>query len=261
MNCNRLSYRIGVNRSGHRYVYRSLRAAPREPWRRTAAAIAGMASLSALVACGNVPTIPSESLRSPIVASLVIEPSTLRAYGGVAVVSVVLRDPSRRLGDGERIALSLVTSTGDKESVQAEPIVCRLPSGADYKCRTFNLAVNTGYHVEDLLPHLQEIDGQVIWIGSTGEHATIKIASAGNDALEIAMQRASRWPGVLWVELSLVGYIQGGPPPAAAQITLPIEAAHVIVGDHRLQATTGETISASYQQPGGDVLVASARVP
>jgi hypothetical protein len=127
-----------------------------------------------------------------------------------------------------------------------------------YLCTEFILRMESGHHINELRPRLQEIPARFAFVQNDGLWGTMWILEG---ELQPAMKHARSWPGVESTEVSYIYRLDAFGdqtfPTSMVAIAL-VDFGSPILGDGIIQAGAGDLLVASYTQPDGQVLETSS---
>ncbi len=221
------------------------------------------AAASTTPACDGF-TDPSRDL-APALVSLAIDDlaSSLRD-GGLLYINAFPADTTFRLDAGERVPLAITVSSGDQESLRLYRVFCppreRL---AGFHCYSFILTMESGVQATSVAGQVAALGGRFHLVSVSGRIAGVTLFDP--DDLVRRARNARSWPGVAMTELSFPFCAPGAPPPCGSKsaLTAPmaVDTGGAVPMDGVLQVRPGDTLSVSYRQPDGSILVANGTIP
>ena len=168
-----------------------------------------------------------------------------------------LANPDLRPAENARVNLQLRTGSGDTEEMVLRPQYCG-DIEETYSCTEFILMMESGRHINELRPRLQEIPARFAFVANDGSWGSMWILEG---ELQPAMKHARLWPGVKSTEVSYLarlGGLVGSTFPTSMVAIALVDFGTPISGDGIIQAGAGDSLVASYTQPDGQVLEASS---
>jgi hypothetical protein len=181
--------------------------------------------------------------------------------GGVFFISATPVDTSFRLPRGQRLPLSVTVSSGDEERAGLSRRHCpaRERTTAGYPCFKFQVFMKEGHRPLELADQVAAVGGRFYLVSSN---------FAGVIMFEPELVRqaraATRWPGVAYAALMGTGCLPEAPclnSNSDLVVPMPLDFGAAIPGDGIVQVRSGDVVTATYQQPNGGTIQATAQVP
>jgi hypothetical protein len=181
--------------------------------------------------------------------------------GGVFFISATPVDTSFRLPRGQRLPLSVTVSSGDEERAGLSRRHCpaRERTTFGYPCFKFQVFMREGHRPLELADQVAAIGGRFYLVSSSFagivmfEPEVVRQANA-----------TTRWPGVAYAALGGTGCpLEGGCLNSDSDllVPMPLDFGTAIPGDGIVQVRSGDVVTATYQQPDGGTIQATAQVP
>jgi hypothetical protein len=175
---------------------------------------------------------------------------------GIIVVRAAPQDTAFRLGINQRVTVSVVTTSGDSETVELAPDLC---PPEPHQCSSIAVTMNSGGDVRSLRGAIENVGARLRSASPSGLFGAAWVLEPAHFAS--ALQAIASLPGVQTAEPDNVGGITG-PDYSAMSGGLPMDRAQVHVrGDHHLQFAPGDTITVSYRLSSGQLLTSVQAVP
>jgi hypothetical protein len=223
---------------------------------RWTARTAACAALCLSASCGDV--LGSLGFARPELSRLSISDSFARlVQGGLLYVDGFPVDTSFRLDRRDRVLVELVTSAGDRETLNLFRAKCPPRArGPYYECFQYSMMMRGGSTAQDVAPLVQAAGDRFTYVSESGALANVTVFDAG--ATIPHAQAARIWPGVSLVLLSQTAWPAEAPPPSDRRgwlrAPMRVDSGAVRLADGVLQVRSGDTIRARYTQPSGSVL-------
>ncbi|MEX2182419.1 MAG: hypothetical protein WD771_10280 [Gemmatimonadaceae bacterium] len=185
---------------------------------------------------------------------------------GVVEITASPADPSFRLPRRGRVGMKIATSAGDSESVALYRLWCpphrALPL---YACHSLVLVTRPGVNVTELETRVVDIGGRFSYVSEFSPDWAVVIFPAPS-GLMARRQQLLDWAEVSNAGLEGPGCVECGPEwlnavQAELAAAIPLEPGSPVVGDGVVQYAPGDTVTLSYLNPGGSVLVRSYVIP
>ncbi len=200
---------------------------------------------------------PPTFVQPPLTGLLVDDFYSVLTDGGIVAVRAQPSDSNYRLGTNERVRVWLAATSGDSLELDLEPELC--DSSTRYRT-LLAVVMDGGQNAASLAPLLETMAARLWSVSSSGDLAGVRVFDS-RDVPRALIEIASQ-SGVASVYRDAVGCpATAACPSYQLLVAAPLDAAAVLPGDKRIQASAGDTLTVWYVQPDAGRIETSRVIP
>lgn len=184
---------------------------------------------------------------------------------GILYLTTRALDPAFRATADTRLRVDVRSSSGDVEQAFFKKRLCWDGLGHDARvCEEIIVAMEEGYHVQDLHSRLRALPGRYTTSPSIGWFAGIQLFGIG---FEGATRKVRSWPGVRYVEQVASVPLMSETMPAEQWVgglleaNMMLDVVTPVIGNGKIELLEGDTVTVRYIQPDSSVYTKSYVFP